>query len=126
MKFKEWINAESKSPSGWDFLNDDMEPLVSHEALPSFPGGPPPVEKGMVRLYRGTLKGYLPHRNAYFSDERGLEGVARAFAKVPGRHLVYVDVPKEVADRCLLGGCVTDGEYTDIPLKYRQKIRALQ
>ena len=47
-----------------------------------------------------------------------------AFAKAEGRHLVYVDVPQDIARQCLQTGCITDGEYQNIPEKYRKQIRA--
>jgi len=81
-----------------------------------------PPAPGMVRLYRGSKIGEVPHESAFFSDESGLKGVATPFSKLPGRELVYVDVPKAVADAGLLKGAVTDGEY-QIPEEYRRQVR---
>lgn len=108
---------------GWDVLGDYEPEDFDHQALPAFPNGPPPVAPGMVRLYRGTKVGKLPHEQSFWSDERGLKGVAGAFGNANGRHLVYVDVPQSIAQQCLQTGCVTDGEYQNIPEKYRRQIR---
>lgn len=116
MNFKKFLEVK-----GWDF-SDETEPAIQHQILPALPGGVPPVAKGMIRLYRGTKIGELPHENAFFSDERGLPGVAKAFANIPGRQLVYVDVPEEIARAGLLSGVVTAGEYK-IPEKYRRQVR---
>lgn len=111
-------------PTGWE-STDEHKPTIPHQALPEEPTGPPPVKPGMVRLYRGTWSGQLPHEEAFFSDESGLEGIARPFAKIPGRQLVYVDVPEEVARRGRLSGAVTEGEY-QLPEEYRRQIRAMK
>lgn len=83
---------------------------------------PPPPSEGMVRMYRGTKIGETPHENAFFTDERGLKGIAVPFARAEGRELVYVDVPKEVADARLMVGAVTDGEYS-LPAEYRSQVK---
>jgi hypothetical protein len=118
MRLKKWLET-----MGWDQI-DDGGPSIPHKTPPVLPGGPPPVPSGMIRLYRGTRFGELPHENAFFSDERGLEGIAKAFAKLPGRRLVYVDVPQEVARQGLVRVGVTDGEYK-VPEEYRKQVRAL-
>lgn len=117
MGFKKWLEMAK----GWDFI-DNGGPTIPYKIPPIMPGGAPPVAKGMIRLYRGTKIGELPHENAFFSDERGLEGVAKAFAKLPGRYLVYVDIPIDVARNSLLSGVVTDGEYK-VPEEYRKQVR---
>ena len=81
----------------------------------------PPVE-GMTRLYRGHPAGQPVHENSFFSDERGLAGVAIPFAQQNGRSLHYVDVPKDVAEKGLLKSGVTDGEY-QLPEEYRGQVK---
>lgn len=84
-------------------------------------GTPPPAPTpGMLRLYRGEFRGNIPHTHAFFSDDRGLAGVAIPFARMEGRHLVYVDVPLGSVEP--EQGAVTDGEYK-LPEEYRRKIR---
>ena len=83
---------------------------------------PPPPKPGMVRLYRGNFEGQTPHEHAFFSDDRGLAGVAIPFARSEGRNLVYVDVPADVAKAGLHTGAVTEGEYS-LPKEYREKVK---
>ena len=112
MSFKKWME------NGWGSI-DAYDNEVPHNFLPKSIGQPAP---GMVRLYRGTKSGHLPHSNSFWTDERGLNGIAKPFSEIPGRELVYVDVPEEVAKQCLLRGCVTDGEY-QLPEFYRKRAR---
>lgn len=112
MHFKKWME------NGWEGIDLDNNE-IPHEFLPRSTKEPAP---GMVRLYRGTKSGYLPHENSFWTDEKGLNGIAKPFSTIPGRELVYVDVPEQVAKQCLLSGCVTDGEY-QLPEFYRKRAR---
>jgi len=114
---------EPSTPHGWGTAGDEPVAPIPHE-IPEDENPPSPAQ-GMRRMYRGTRGGELPHEHAYFSDERGLPGVARAFAKVPGRRLVYVDVPEEIAQQGLQTGAVTEGEYK-LPEEYRRQVRYMK
>lgn len=119
-----------KAPAGAGALLPDaakagVSPAAAERAetyLRGLGSPPPPPAPGTVRLYRGEWQGKTPHENAFFADDRGLAGVAVPFARSAGRHLVYVDVPKDVAEKGLQGGAVTDGEY-QLPEEYRRQIR---
>lgn len=110
-----------------DIAKQGLAPHVvarAEEYLKSLGAPPPPPAEGMVRLYRGTAVGEVPHEEAFFTDDRGLAGVAIPFAKAPGRHLAYVDVPQEVAEKTLMrGGAVTEGEHQNVPEEYRQQLK---
>lgn len=115
-----------RAEDAWTHVDPEgSHEVISHQALPQLPEGPPSPQQGMVRLYRGTNTGQLPHEHAFFSDWRGLEGVAKPFSRSVGRQLVYVDVPEEIAKQCEQFGCVTEGEYSRLPEKYRRQVRVI-
>jgi hypothetical protein len=107
---------------GWD-ANAGMTPAGIARAdqyLAGLGKAPPKPAPGHVRLYRGTNKGETAHESSFWTDERGLKGVAVPFASGHNRQLVYVDVPEAEAKKYLLGGAVTEGEYAGLPESLRK------